>query len=84
MVRRLALSQDRFAIDGHPATPFCCVVTVDGEQLNTYADTKCYSRYGFEWSYEGPGRSQLAYAMLVDHLGVTAMTERLKPTFTTK
>jgi hypothetical protein len=57
------------------------VVTVDGEPLNTRADTKCYSRNGFEWSYEGSEPSQLAYAILVDHLGDTALAERLEPTF---
>jgi hypothetical protein len=57
------------------------VVTVDGEPLNTHAGTKRYSRNGFEWSYEGAAPSQLAYAILVDHLGDTAMAERLAPAF---
>ena len=57
------------------------VVTVDGEPLNTHEDTKCYSRNGFEWSYEGLAPSQLAYAILVDHLGDAAKAERLQPTF---
>ena len=57
------------------------VVTVDGEPLDTHADTKRYSRNGFEWTYEGPEPSQLAYAILVDHLADTAMAERLAPTF---
>ena len=57
------------------------VVTVDGEPLDTHADTKRYSRNGFEWSYEGREPSQLAYAILVDHLGDAAMAERLEPAF---
>ena len=57
------------------------VVTVDGGPLNTHADTKCYSRNGFEWSYEGAAPTQLAYAILVDHLADNAMAERLAPTF---
>ena len=57
------------------------VVTVDGEPLDTHADTKRYSRNGFEWSYEGSEPSQLAYAILVDHLGDTAAAERLAPGF---
>ena len=57
------------------------VVTVDGKPLEERADAKCYSRNGFEWSYEGSEPSQLAYAMLVDHLGDTAEAERLQPQF---
>ena len=57
------------------------VVTVDGEALDTHADMKRYSRNGFEWSYEGAAPTQLAYAILVDHLGDTAKAERLAPTF---
>ena len=57
------------------------VVTVDGEPLDTYADIKHYSRNGFEWSYEGAAPTQLAYAILVDHLGDTAKAARLASTF---
>jgi hypothetical protein len=57
------------------------VVTVDGEPLDTHANTKRYSRNGFEWTYEGPEPSQLAYAILVDHLRDAAMAERLAPAF---
>lgn len=57
------------------------VVTVDGEPLATHSETKCYSRGGFEWSYEGPEPSQLAYAMLVDHLGDPVEAERLQGRF---
>ena len=57
------------------------VVTVDGKPLDARTDTKRYSRNGFEWSYEGPEPSQLAYAILVDHLGDPAEAERLQPHF---
>ena len=57
------------------------VVTVDGEPLPDRTDVKRYSGNGFEWSYEGPEPSQLAYAILVDHLGDTAQAERLQPQF---
>ncbi|GJE44119.1 DUF6166 domain-containing protein [Methylobacterium soli] len=57
------------------------VVTVDGEPLDAHAATKCYSRNGFEWSYEGPEPSQLAYAILVDHLGDPAEAERRQDRF---
>jgi len=45
------------------------VVTVDGEPLDDQTNRRLYSPNGFEWSYEGPEPSQLAYALLVDHLG---------------
>ena len=45
------------------------VVTVDGQPLDDQSHRRCYSLGGFEWSYEGPSPSQLAYALLVDHLG---------------
>ena len=57
------------------------VVTVDSKPLSTHADTKRYSRNGFEWSYEGAEPTQLAYAILVDHLGDTGKAARLAPTF---
>ncbi|ACL63051.1 DUF6166 domain-containing protein [Methylobacterium nodulans] len=57
------------------------VVTVDGEPLDDQTSTKCYSRNGFEWSYEGPEPSQLAYAILVDHLGDPAEAARLQDGF---
>jgi hypothetical protein len=57
------------------------VVTLDGEPLDEHTDTRCYSRNGFEWSYEGPEPSQLAYAMLVEHLGDAAQAERLQEPF---
>lgn len=57
------------------------VVTVDGAPLDERTDSKLYSRNGFEWSYEGPEPSQLAYAILLDHLGDPARAERLEPAF---
>jgi hypothetical protein len=44
-------------------------VLVDGEPLDFHENLKRYSPNGFEWSYEGPESRQLAFAMLVDHLG---------------
>lgn len=45
------------------------VVTVDREALDDQTNRRVYSANGFEWSYEGPEPSQLAFAILVDHLG---------------
>lgn len=44
-------------------------VLVDGKPLAARTDLRSYSRNGFEWSYEGPEPAQLAFALLVDHLG---------------
>jgi hypothetical protein len=57
------------------------VVTADGKPLDTHADMKRYSRSGFEWSYVGAEPTQLAYAILVDHLGDTAKAAWLAPIF---
>jgi hypothetical protein len=47
-------------------------VLVDGEPLSPRADQLKLTDYGFEWSYEGPEPSQLAFAILFDHLGNAA------------
>ena len=44
------------------------VVTVDGEPLDPRYDLKQLSATGFEWTYDGAGPSQLALALLADHL----------------
>jgi hypothetical protein len=43
-------------------------VTVDGKPLAQRTDLKVFSDQGFEWSYEGAEPSQLALALLADHL----------------
>lgn len=45
------------------------VVTVDGAPLDDQTSRRVFSPNGFEWSYEGPEPAQLAFAILVDHLG---------------
>jgi hypothetical protein len=45
------------------------VVTVDGRKLSPRFDLKKLSAAGFEWTYEGAGPAQLAFAMLADHFG---------------
>jgi hypothetical protein len=57
------------------------VVTVDGKPLDAQTSRKLYSPNGFEWSYEGPEPSQLAYAILVDHLGDEAKAAALQDRF---
>ena len=45
------------------------VVTVDGKPLDEHYGVKRFTRYGFEWSYEGESPRQLALAILTEHLG---------------
>ncbi len=45
------------------------VVTADGRRLDEHYEVKRFTRYGFEWTYEGESPQQLALAILYDHLG---------------
>lgn len=53
------------------------VVTVDGRRLDEHYDVKRFTKYGFEWTYEGDSPQQLALAILVDHLGDNDRAVRL-------
>ena len=44
------------------------VVTVDGGPLDERYDVKRFTKFGFEWTYEGASPQQLALAILVHHL----------------
>lgn len=44
-------------------------VLVDGRKLATRVELALYAEMGFEWGYEGPEPRQLAFALLIDHLG---------------
>ena len=44
-------------------------VTVDGKKLDEHYEVKRFTKYGFEWTYEGDSPQQLALAVLYDHLG---------------
>ena len=54
--------QGRRTIDG-------LVVTVDGKPLDEHYEVKRFTKYGFEWTYEGESPQQLALAILYDYLG---------------
>jgi Family of unknown function (DUF6166) len=56
-------------------------VLVDGKPLSPRYDVLKLTDYGFEWSYEGPEPSQLAFAILFDHLGDTAAAKSLYRSF---
>ena len=57
------------------------VVTVDGKPLSERYDVKQFTRWGFEWTYEGPSPQQLALAILVEHLGDKERAIRLSEPF---
>jgi hypothetical protein len=44
-------------------------VTVDGRRLPEHYEIKQFTKWGFEWTYEGASPRQLAFAILYDHLG---------------
>jgi hypothetical protein len=56
------------------------VVTVDGKPLPEHYEVKRFTKYGFEWTYEGESPRQLALAILFDRLGdgerAVALSER--------
>lgn len=56
-------------------------VLVDGRPLSPRYDLLRLTEHGFEWSYEGPEPSQLAFALLFEHLGDAAAAEALHRPF---
>jgi hypothetical protein len=59
-------------------------VTVDGRPLNEHYDIKRFTKWGFEWTYEGSSPQQLALAILYDHLGDKALAIKLSEPFMKK
>ncbi|MFZ1952343.1 MAG: DUF6166 domain-containing protein [Pseudolabrys sp.] len=57
------------------------VVTVDGKRLDEHYDVKRFTKYGFEWTYEGESPQQLALAILYDFLGDKDRAVVLSETF---
>jgi hypothetical protein len=45
------------------------VVTVDGDPLPEHYEVRQFTKYGFEWTYDGASPRQLALAILFDYLG---------------
>ena len=56
-------------------------VTVDGRKLDEHYEVKRFTKYGFEWTYEGESPRQLALAILVDYLGDKDRAIRLSEPF---
>jgi hypothetical protein len=57
------------------------VVTVDGRKLDEHYELERFTKYGFEWSYEGASPQQLALAILAEHLGNAERACRLSKPF---
>ena len=57
------------------------VVTVDGRPLAEHHEVKRFTKFGFEWTYEGDSPQQLALAILADYLGDNARAIRLSEPF---
>jgi len=57
------------------------VVTADGKPLDEHYEVKHFTKYGFEWTYEGESPQQLALAILYDQLGDKARAIRLSEPF---
>src|SRR2546422_9750573 len=57
------------------------VVTVDGKQLGEHYEVKRFTKFGFEWTYEGESPQQLALAILFDYLGDKERAIRLSEPF---
>ena len=57
------------------------VVTVDGQRLDEHYEIKRFTKYGFEWTYEGASPQQMALAVLFDYLGDKERAVRLSEPF---
>jgi hypothetical protein len=59
-------------------------VTVDGHRLDEHYEIKQFTKYGFEWTYEGESPQQLALAILAEQLGDPQRALRLSGPFMKK
>jgi len=57
---------------------------VDAGPLDEHFGIKKFTRFGFEWSYEGDSLHQLALAILADYLGDAEKALRLSGPFMQK
>ena len=57
------------------------LVTAGGKKLDEHYEVKRFTKYGFEWTYEGESPQQLALAILYDHLGDKDRAVRLSQSF---
>src|SRR5262245_59069330 len=57
------------------------VVTVDGRRLDEHYEVGRFTTWAFEWTYGAATPRQLAFAVLVEHLGDKARALRLCEAF---
>jgi hypothetical protein len=57
------------------------VVTVDGRRLDPRFDLASFTKNNYEWGYEGAEPTQLAFAILNEHLGDADRAKALAPAF---
>jgi hypothetical protein len=57
------------------------VVTVDGKRLDEHYEVNRFTKFGFEWTYEGDSPQQLALAILFDYLADKERAIRLSEPF---
>jgi hypothetical protein len=57
------------------------MVTVNGDRLDEHYEVSRFTRFGFEWTYEGESPRQLALAVLYDFLGDKARAIALSEPF---
>src|SRR3954469_17771404 len=72
----MTVYEGRRTIDG-------LVVTADGKPLDEHYEVKRFTKFGFEWTYEGESPQQLALAILVDRTGDKERAIRLSEPFMT-
>ncbi len=60
------------------------VVTVDGKPLSEHYHVERFTKFGFEWTYEGHSPRQLALAILADYTGDNDRAIRLSEPFMKK
>ena len=70
----MAVYEGKRTIDG-------LLVTADGKKLDEHYEVKRFTRFGFEWTYEGDSPQQLALAILYDHLRDKDRAVRLSDPF---
>ena len=70
----MKIYQGKRTIDG-------LIVTVDGQPLGEHYEVRRFTKFGFEWTYEGDSPRQLALAILVDYLGDDPRAIRLSELF---
>ena len=68
-------------IDGLVVTGIGRIAMDNFPELDEHYEVKRFTKYGFEWTYEGESPQQLALAILFDYLGDRERAIRLSESF---